>query len=169
MSSTFFSRFLRMVVLLFTQVLVLNQVHLLGYITPLLIGYMMVCFHQGTSRIAALLWGFAIGLTFDMFSNTAGMGAAACTLVAMIQQPVLKMFTPRDAVENFTPTFQTLGFWSYLSYVFMLMFTLHATFYLLDAFSLADWQLTLYSIAGGTLVSSILTLFVELLVRPRKE
>lgn len=169
MSSVFFTRLLRFVVLLLAQVLVLNQVHLFGYITPLLVGYMMVCFHDGTSRSAALVWGFVLGLTFDMFSNTAGMAAAACTLVAMIQPPVLKMFTPRDAVVGFVPSFQTLGFWSYLAYVFSLMLVLHAAFYLLDAFSLADWQLTISSIIGGTLMSSILTLIVELIVRPRRD
>ena len=167
MSSIFITRLVRFLLLLFFQVLILNQVHLLGYITPLLIGYMVVCFHRGTSRIEMLLWGFAIGLTFDMFSNTAGMGSAAMTLIAMIQPSLLTLFTPRDASEDFTPTFRTLGFWTYLLYVFILMFVLHAVFYLLDAFTLVNWQLTLISIGGGTLLATVITVFVELLVHPK--
>ena len=167
MSSVFLTRLARFLILLFFQVLVFNQVHLLGYITPLMIGYMVVCFHRGTSRVGMLLWGFATGLVFDMFSNTAGMGASAMTLIAMIQQPLLALFTPRDATEDFTPTFCTLGFWTYLLYVFILMLVLHSVFYLLDAFTLTNWQLTLISIGGGTLMATIITIFVELLVHTK--
>lgn len=158
-----------MVVLLAAQVLVLNQVHLLGYISPLIIGYMIVCMHFGTSRVVALLWGFAIGFIFDVFTNTAGLGSAACTLIAMIQPPLLRLFAPRDSAENFVPTYRTIGVWSYIAYTVILMFVLHAVFYLLDAFTLADWQLTLYSVLGGTLMSSVLSLLSELLVRTKKE
>lgn len=167
MSSTFFTRLARFFVLLFFQVLVFNQVHLLDYITPLMIGYMVVCFRRGTSRVGMLLWGFATGLTFDMFSNTAGMGASAMTLIAMMQPSLLTLFAPRDSAEDFIPTFRTLGFWTCILYVFILMFVLHGVFYLLDAFTLVNWQLTLFSIGGGTLMATILTIFVELLVHPK--
>ena len=167
MSSTFFTRLARFFVLLFFQVLVFNQVHLFDYITPLMIGYMVVCFRCGTSRVGMLLWGFSTGLTFDMFSNTAGMGASAMTLIAMMQPSLLTLFAPRDAAEDFIPTFRTLGFWTYILYVFILMFVLHGVFYLLDAFTLVNWQLTLFSIGGGTLMATILTIFVELLIHPK--
>ena len=167
MSSTFVTRLARFFILLFLQVLILNQVHLLGYITPLMIGYMVVCFRRGTSRVGMLLWGFATGLAFDMFSNTAGMGSSAMTLIAMMQPSLLTLFAPRDAAEDFTPTFRTLGFWTYLLYVFTLMLVLHGVFYILDAFTLANWQMTLLSIGGGTLMATIITVFVELLVHSK--
>lgn len=169
MSSIFISRLIRLFILLFFQVLVLNNIHLLGYITPLVIGYMVVCFHRNTSRTGILLWGFVIGLLFDIFSNTAGMASAACTLVAMFQPVLLEMFAPRDASEDFTPTFNTLGFGNYFLYVLLLMFVLHGVFYLLDAFTLVDWQLTLVSIFGSSILTTLIIIFIELLVRPRKE
>ena len=167
MSSTFILRIIRLFVILSFQVLVFNHIHLFGYITPLVIGYMMVCFHQGTSRMELLLWGFTTGLLFDIFSNTAGMASAACTLVAMTQPKLLSMFTPRDASDTIIPTFKTLGFWNYILYTTLLMSILHGTFYLLDAFTLVDWQLTLLSIIGGTIAATIIIFFIELLVRPR--
>lgn len=167
MSSTFFTRLSRLLLLLFSQVLILNQVHLMGYITPLMIGYMVVCFRQGSSRVGMLLWAFATGLAFDMFSNTAGMGSASMTLIAMMQPSLITLFAPRDAAEDFIPTLRTLGFWTYLLYVFILMLVLHGMFYLLDAFTLANWRLTLLSIGGSTLMATIITIFVELLVHPK--
>ncbi|MBQ6964762.1 MAG: rod shape-determining protein MreD [Bacteroidaceae bacterium] len=168
MSSLFLMRLCRLFVLLCVQVLILNHVHLLGYLTPLIIGYMMVCFHRGTSRVSALLWGFAIGLIFDMFSNTAGMASASCTLIGLIQPPLCDAFAPRDAAEDFTPSFQTLGFWSYITYVFIIMLVLHGGFYLLDAFTLANWPLTLAAIIGSSFMATLLIMFIELLVRSRK-
>ena len=169
MSFTFFSRLSRLLVILFFQVLVFNQIHLFGYITPLMIGYMIVCFHRNTSRTTTLLWGFATGLLFDMFSNTAGMAAAACTLAAMIQQPLLNVMTPHDTGNEMTPSFSTLGFWNYMFYVLVLMLVLHTAFYLLDAFTLANWKLTTLSIICSSLFATITIFFIELLVRPRNK
>lgn len=168
MNSIFFIRLFRLFILLFFQVLVFNNIHLFGYITPLMVGYMVVCFHRNTSRITTLLWGFVTGLLCDMFSNTAGMAASACTLMAMIQPVLLNMMSPRDSAENLTPSFTTMGFWNYTLYVLLLMAVLHAVFYILDAFTLVNWQLTLISIIGGTLFSTMITLFFEMLVRMRK-
>ena len=119
MSSVFISRLLRLCILLFFQVLVCNNIHLL-----------VVCFHRNTSRISILLWGFAIGLLYDIFSNTAGMASASCTLIAMCQPALLGIFTPHDAAEDFTPTMETLGFWNYTFYVLLLMLMLNGAFYL---------------------------------------
>ena len=154
--------------MLFFQVLVCNHIHFLGYITPMVIGYMVVCFHRNTSRVSLLLWGFSIGLLFDIFSNTAGMASAACTLIAMFQPALLDMFTPHDAAEDFTPTIETLGFWNYTFYVLLLMLMLNGIFYMLDAFTLNDWPLTALSIAGSSVMSTLVTIGIELLVRPRK-
>ncbi len=168
MSSVFISRLLRLCILLFFQVLVCNNIHLLGYVTPLVIGYMVVCFHRNTSRISILLWGFAIGLLYDIFSNTAGMASASCTLIAMCQPALLGIFTPHDAAEDFTPTMETLGFWNYMFYVLLLMLMLNGAFYLLDAFTLNDWPMTAISIVGSAVMTTLIIIGIELLVRPRK-
>lgn len=169
MNTIFLQRLLRLLILLILQVAVLNHIHLLGYVTPLVIGYMLVCLHRQTSRVTALLWGFSIGFLFDILSNTAGMAASACTLTAMLQPVLLEMHAPRNSAEDFTPSFATLGFWNYTLYVFILMSVLHAVFYLLDAFTLHDWPLTLFSFVCGSILSTALILLIEVMVRKGKE
>lgn len=169
MSSTFLTRLFRLFILLFFQVLAINNIHLMGYITPLVIGYMLVCFQRGSSRTGLLLWGFVTGFLFDIFSNTAGMASAACTAVAMIQPVLLNMLAPRDSADNITPSFTTFGFWNYFFYVLLLMLVLHGVFYLLDAFTLVNWPLTVLSILGGTILTTVIIMFIELLVRSRRE
>ena len=165
MSSIFFGRLIRLLVLLVFQVLVFNNIHLFGYATPLVIGYMLVCFHRNASRIHLLWWGFITGFLFDLFSNTVGMASISCTLLAMMQPTLLNMFMPHDVAEDFTPTFRTMGMWKYILYTFVMMLVLHTAFYLLDAFTLAYWPLTLLSDAVGSLATTILIIMIELLVR----
>lgn len=158
-------RILQLLTVLAVQVFILNQIHLFGYITPLFIGYVMICCPKDMPKIHLLLLGFITGLLFDMFSNTAGMASAACTLQAMVQPSLLRLFTSYDAPETFTPTIHTMGRWPYLAYSLMSMFVLHSVFYLLDAFTLYDWQLTLAAIAGSSVLGSLLCFFAELIVR----
>lgn len=158
----------RLVILLTVQVFILNHVHIVGYITPLLMGYMLICFQSGASRIGLLVWGFLAGLMFDIFSGTAGMASAGCTLLAMMQPALLRAFAPHDADDHFVPCIRTMGFGKYFTYAFLCMFVLHAVFYLLDAFTLHDWPMTLASVGGGTLVATLLCIFTELLVRKKR-
>jgi len=158
----------QLALLLVIQIIFLNRIHIAGYITPLLIGYMLISFPYGTSRIALLLWGFITGTLFDIFSNTAGMASAACTLLAMMQPKLLKILIPRDATEGFKPTIQNLGFGKYLVYALLTMLVLHTVFYTLDAFTLNDWQLTVLSIGGSTLLAALLCICAELFVRKQK-
>lgn len=152
-----------MVVILAVQVLLLNNIHLFDCITPLLIGYMIIYSRRGAPRIAMMFVGFVVGLVFDMFSNTWGMGAASCTLLAFVQPSLLGIFTPRDAADDFEPGMHSMGVWLYVAYLFTSMFVLHVAFYVLEAFSVADWQMTVLAILGGTILSTAIFFIIELI------
>ena len=79
---SFFKRLLSLVLLVLLQVLMLNRINLFGYVTPILYIMMILKLDSGMSRGSILLWGFFIGLSVDIFSNTLGMHAAAATLLA---------------------------------------------------------------------------------------
>ena len=154
-------RFGQLLILLVVQVLLLNHMHLFGYVTPVIIGYLVVRMDTSVSRMAHLLWGFAVGLLFDLFSNTAGMGAATCTLLAMVKPYLLRLFMPRDVVGAFRPTVQSLTLSRYAWYVLSCMGLFHVTFYLLEAFTLSNIWLTIAAMVGGTLVSSVVIVCFE--------
>ncbi len=161
-------RLIRLLIVLSVQVLILNQIHLFGYITPLFIGYVLICMPKNVSRISMLLWGFATGLLFDIFSNTAGMASASCTFLAMMRPMLLSIFTPRDSEDSFRPAIVTLGIFHYWIYSLLCMLVLHTVFFLLDALSLNDWQLTLFAIGGSSFLASLICICAELIVRKRR-
>ena len=164
MSGVLVSRIMRFLILLIAQIAIVNHIHLWGYATALVVGYMVVRFRYGASRIGILLWGFFTGLVFDMFSDTMGVCMASMTFLAMIQPVLLSLFKPRDVSDDFVPTVRTMGLWLYVPYLLFSMLLLHTAFYMLEAFGLANWQLTLVAICGGTFMSTLIILFVEVLI-----
>lgn len=80
------------VVLVLIQALILNNIHFLRIATPFLYLYFIIKMPVGTSRDLVVLFSFLIGLVIDMFSNTHGMHAAACTLAGFIREPLIRFF-----------------------------------------------------------------------------
>lgn len=158
-------RILAFLLLMTAQVTVINHIHLMGYITPVIIGYLLICFHAGTSRNELLCWGFAEGLVYDIFSDTMGIGAASCTLLAFLQPLLLKLFKPREAQDDFEPSINSMGLSGFLTYAGACLLVQHAAFYLLDSFSFDNIIITLTAVIGGTAISTILVGGMEMLIR----
>ena len=150
--------------LLIVQLLILNHLHLFGYATPLVMGYMIICMETGVSRMSHLWWGFIMGLIYDVFSNTIGMGAASMTLLAMMKPYLLKLFMPRDIVESFKPTIQSMSLSRYTWYTLACMALLHCSFYFLEAFTLSHLLLTLGAMIGGTVLATLISVCTEYIV-----
>lgn len=167
MSTTIFNRCIRMILLLVVQLVVMNHIHLLGYGTPIVIGCLTMKFHRNASRTGLLLWGFATGLLYDIFSNTMGMGMASCTLLAMLQPALLHLYMPRDAADDLRPSMHSMGRVRYLTYALTTLLLFHITFYALDAFTIANWQLTLLGIGIGTAIAFIFAWLVDLMTNPK--
>lgn len=163
MSTTILTRLWRMVLLLLVQLLLLNHIHLFGYATPVVMAYMTIPFGRGSSRVGLLLWGFTAGLLYDVFSNTMGLGMTTGTLLAMLQPVLLNLFTPNEAPEDIKPTMRSMGVRQYLLYVFSTMFIYHLVFYVLDAFTLSNWPLTLMAVVCSTLMAFLFVVFVQYL------
>ena len=122
-------------VLLAVQVLVLDHIHPFGWGAPLLCPLVVITLPMGTSRSAALLWGFGMGLAADIFAGTAGIGSAAMTLVALLQPPLLALMAPRDSDEELRPSFSTMGRWNYLRFMALLFLVHHIVYFALEGFS----------------------------------
>lgn len=157
---------LRVLLLLALQVFVCNNIHFLGYATPLLTCAMLVYFPQQTSRVGMLLWSFVLGLAVDVFSNTPGLCAGSMTFVAMVRPMLLDLQAPKDKDENLVPSFRNMGFWRHVRFVFSLVFAHVASYHLMDSFSFFHLTDLLLSFFSSTIFSFLMVLLLESL---RKE
>lgn len=119
--------------------------------------------------MSLLFWGFSLGLTYDIFSNTMGMGSASCTLLAMMKPYLLKLFMPRDTVGSFKPTIQSMSLSRYIWYTVSCMGLLHFSFYFLEAFTLSDLLLTIGAMIGGTILATLISVCIEYIVHNKIE
>lgn len=151
-------RLLAAVLLCVAQVLILNNIHLLGYATPLLYIYIVLLFPRDSPRWAMLLWAFAIGLVVDTFSNTPGVAAATMTLLAMLRPALLEPFVPRDSEPTLTPGYHSLGVGRFICYVTLASLLYCMVFFALAIFDTAALMQWLRCTAGSTVLTAALLL-----------
>ncbi len=147
--------------LMLLQVLVLNNVHVAGYATPFIYIYFLLKLNSGTSRNELMIWGFCLGLAIDLFSNTPGMNAAACVLLAFCRPFILRLFSPRDNQDSIEPGFKSMGVGPFTRYVVAATFLHHAMLLLIESFSFFSFPLLLLKIVSGTLLTILCILAIE--------
>ena len=158
-----------MIVLVAAQMLVFNHVHLFGYATPLPFVYFLLLFPLGTERWEILVWGFVCGLLTDIVSLTPGVGAAAMTLTAFVQPPLLKLMVPKDAVEDLRPGYSTIGFWVYVRYALILTLVFAMTYFAVLAFNFQHFLDLFVSFVSSWALTFLLCLIFEGFYRKNDE
>jgi len=146
--------------LVLLQVLILNNVHIAGYVSPFLYIYFILRLESNVTRNEAMIWGFALGLCIDIFSNTPGMNAAATVMLAFVRPFYLRLFTPRDNQE-IVPSLKNLGFSSFTKYLLVAVFTHHLMLYTIAFFSFSDIQTLLIQVVSSTILTVICIVAID--------
>ena len=155
------SQFLWFVVMLVVQALLLNNIHLFGCSTPLLYVYVILMARRDFPRWGLLLFGFLLGLSVDMFSNTPGVGACSMTLLAFVQPMLMKLFLPRDSADDFQPGIPSLGLMKFVYFSFISIFLYSLVFFTLEMFNFFNWTLWALSVGGSTLLTLLLVIVID--------
>lgn len=141
------------IVLVFIQVLLLGNIHILGVASPLLYIYFVVQTPRNTPRWLILVSCFIQGLLIDIFFSTPGMAAASMTLVGFVQPRILELYLHNADDKNYCPGIQTMGTERFAAYVLFLTVIYCMAFFTLEAFSIQHWGLWFFSIIGSTFVT----------------
>lgn len=160
-------RSIEILALLAVQVLVLNHIHLGVYALPLLTPLIIVWTPYGLSPVKLMVTAFLMGLVQDMFAGTPGIGAAALTLAAFAQRPLLRLLMSKNLTENLDPSPDSMGALKFVFYA-VTVFTLHhAVFFFLEDFKLIDVRGTILSALSSLLFSCGLALLVDYVRRKK--
>lgn len=136
------------------QVFVLDNMHFLGVFMPLVYIYALLRLPSDLSQNLVILWGFLLGLSVDILSNTPGMHASATTLIGFLRYPVLRLFVSKEDLGNKNVSVSSLGSGAFWKYAVLLVLIHHMTLFLLESFSFTNWPLLFTKIP----VCSMLTL-----------
>lgn len=162
---------LNFVLILGVQVLLLNDVVIRSSMTvqgiplfiPLVYPLIILLLPVRTAPWLALLIGFVLGLSVDLFCNTPGMHAAATVLLAYIRIGLLNLFFQQNAkdINDAMPTLFRMGFRAFLVYLLIACAIHHLFLYTLQIWS---WKQSLY-ILLKTLVSVPMSVLIMVILQ----
>jgi rod shape-determining protein MreD len=162
MINEFITLLLRFLVLTAMQVLLLNNIQLSGFINPYIYLLIILLLPVKFSKNLMLLIAFISGLAIDIFSNTAGMHAAATVWMAYWRPSVLRILAPRDGYEaDSVPSMVTMGFNWFAVYASFMIVIHHLALFYIEAFTFSSFFMTLLR----ALLSSAASLLVILIAQ----
>ena len=146
------------------QLIVLNQINLSQSLLPLVYPIIILSLPRNINKSLLLGIGFGLGLLVDMFMNTGGANAIACTLLAFFRTFFLSSMAPSDmGSESIKPSVINMGFKNYSAYVFLLMAIHHLAFFFLEVFTFDGTLWTLSRAILSLIFSTILILVYQYL------
>jgi rod shape-determining protein MreD len=111
------------------------------------------------TRSQVIIISFLLGIVIDIFSNTLGMHAAACSLAGMFRNPLMNTFSGKELAENATPSYHTLGVSAFMKYVFFLVLFHHVTLFSIESLSLFD-PVFLFIRIFANVIATVLFIFI---------
>ena len=152
------------VVLVLAQVLLFNQVHFRGYLTPFIYILFVMLLPVSTPRYLLLITGFLIGLAVDIFSNSLGMHAAATTLIAFVRPWIIRAISNRDEDRLEYPGLKQNTLTWFLYYTIFMVFSHHLVLFYLEFFTFTNFLVTLFRVILSTLFSVIIIILSQFLI-----
>lgn len=159
----------RFAILVGIQVLVIKNIELGRFINPFIYVLFIIGLPFETPKWLLLFSAFAMGITIDLFYDTAGMHAAACVFIAYLRPGLLKLFSPRDGYEFGTqPTIQYLGIPWFLSYSGILIVLHHLILFYIEVFRFSEFFSTFFRVIVSSLFTILLVVISQYLFHRKK-
>lgn len=155
---------LRFIVLILLQVLIIQNIRLGSYIIlfPYVLFILLLPFE--TPKLLVLFLAFVTGLTVDMFYDTAGIHAAACTLIGFSRYYVLRLLSPREGYDpGLSPTIQSMGPVWFITYAAIIIVIHHICFFYLEIFRFGEFFRTLLRVILSSIGTFCLIYVIQFL------
>jgi rod shape-determining protein MreD len=157
MTLTYLQNIIRFVFLVLFQVLILNSIHLSGYVNPYFYIYFILLLPWETPKWLLLMLSFLLGLSIDIFSNTPGLNAAASVMAGFARPFVIRSFSSgNEFMIGVHPSLRGQGMKWFLYYAAVMVIIHHTTLFFLDVMRFSEFLPTMLRV----ILSSIFTLLI---------
>ena len=159
MNSALFVNIFRFILLLTVQIIIFNNMNFLGYVSPFPYILFIILYPVNGNKYGLLFASFFLGLILDMFSNSGGIHAAACVILAYYR-PYLFRFSFGLSYEYQTVKLNDDLTPERFSFILLSVIIHHTTLFLLEAFQISFfWDVLL-----RTLLSTIFTILICIII-----
>jgi hypothetical protein len=171
MISNVLKNLFRFIVLILAQGLIIKNIDLGTFINPFPYVLFMLLLPFDTPSWLVLMLGFITGLFVDMFYNTAGVNAAACTFLAFSRHYILRLLSPREGYESTTqPGIHSMGWPWFISYAGILILLHHIFLFYLEVLRFKEFFHTLFTVILSSFATLLLVVIIQFLfIRPKDQ
>lgn len=167
MNSAIFNNIARFILLLAAQIIVFNNINFFGYVNPFPYVLFIILFPVNGNKSTLLLYSFLLGITMDLFSNSGGVHAASCLLLAYFR-PTLFKFSFGLSYEYQTVKINDVLTPERFSFIFFAVFIHHFTLFLLEIFQLQFlWEIILRTVLS-TLFTILICIVLIYILKPKR-
>ncbi|MFC5682580.1 rod shape-determining protein MreD [Flavobacterium sp. MAHUQ-51] len=167
MNSTLLLNILRFILLLTVQIVIFNNMTFLGFILPLPYMLFLILYPVNSNKAGLLVSSFLLGLMMDLFSNSGGIHATACVVLAYYRPYIFKFafgvsyeYQTIKLNESLTP--------ERFTFILLAVVLHHFTLFILEAFQVSF----ILDILLRTLLSTVFTIIsciiIIYLIKPNK-
>jgi len=164
--SNLIKNIVRFCLFILAQVYVLDQIPPLHQlITPYIYFLFILWLPFKMNRLMQMVLAFVLGFTLDCFTNSFGLHAASCVLIAYVRPFLINLLISQEGVEkNYNePSIQSLGFTPYFTYVAILTFIHNSFLFFLEALQTGGFFYFIVKSLSSTAISLLLVLLIELI------
>ncbi|MFC5281910.1 rod shape-determining protein MreD [Pedobacter alpinus] len=168
--NSFIKNTIRYILLVFVQVFLLKNMVFYGLNTPYLYILFILLLPFETPNWLLFTLAFLIGLNVDVFSDTVGLHASACTITAFVRVLITSVTVQKDNYDSDPePSLGIMGFRWFFFYALLLTLIHHFFLLNFEVFRFSEIPATL----GRVFISSLFTLSLifisELLFYSKKQ
>ncbi len=162
MTRTILTFILLFAVLIPAQALIFNNLILFNVALPLVFIYLIISLPVTLSTNWVVTIGFLTGLAVDIFSDTPGMNALACTLLAFVRRPVYHLYMSYDDdLSGLRPSIATMGAAAYFKYMLTMVFINCLSVFVIEAFQFFNLRLLLLRTVCSTVFTFIIIYAID--------
>lgn len=165
-----FNNILLFVGLVIAQAVIFNNLVLFNSAVALVFIYFIIRLPVTMSINWLLTVGFFTGLSVDIFQDTLGLNALACTLLAALKKPVFYLYVPSDEdLAGKRIGIATVGSGTYLKYLLTMVVIYCVLVFTIESINYNNYKRILIRIGASALLTFIILYAFESLTLTRNE
>ena len=155
---------LSLVLVMAFQLLLLENVQLLGYLNPYYYPILILLWPLKWNRGLSIVVAFGLGFIMDFIENSGGLHTSALVLLAYVRPLLLRSLVARAVEEGLSVDLPTLGPSKFMTFTAMGLFTFHFWLFSLEAFAWSEFFWVLIRSLASTAVSAVMVYATQLLM-----
>ena len=152
------------------QVLFLNNIQFVSYITPLVYLILIITLPQDTKKWFLIVYAFFLGILLDLFEGNIGLNSSSLVFIAFLKPYLHKVLIPKNLIDEKDKLgFENLGIQTFSIYALTLILIHNSFLFLLENFSFSPILPLILKVGLSTVVTFIIILIFQLFTFKTKE